>query len=623
MAENAINILKKYWGYPEFIHPQSLIIQSVLNRKDTFALLPTGGGKSITFQVPIMLMDGLCIVVSPLIALMKDQVNNLKQRGIRADLISSELTHREIEAILDNSRFGKVKLLYVSPERMQSISFLESLKTLNVAYFAIDEAHCIVEWGHDFRPSYLALKNIKEIYANTPILAITATATPQVQMEIIAQLGLQKPEIFKTSLQRKNLAYRIEPSEDKWKDILYYLNQYPGATIIFCRSRKNTYQLSQFLKESGYDADFYHARLPVAEKNKKQAEFIASDNKILVSTNAFGMGIDKPNVRLVIHEDAPDSIESYFQEVGRGGRDGKPATGILLYHKKDKKNTFKIFKTGHPSKTMFQEIIRKLYNFYQIADHEKREGQLPFSERKFREQYNLPKKKTKTVLQFLEQKKIIAIHKTQKQSLVKVLIRNYDLIKNSSEEDVVLDFIARHYGGIFKDPTPIDEYFIAVRLSVPNYFVKNALKKLNDANKIFYRDASIIKISFLEPRDDHQAKINYWKQFEALQKIKWDRLSAMHYFAQDNQRCKSQMLLRYFGEKHTARCGVCNVCAPNLQKNTIDFKSILDYISIGPRTLHEIEKEFISVNKEVLWKTLQNLLDEEKIKLKLPNTYYI
>ncbi|MXV38518.1 RecQ family ATP-dependent DNA helicase [Flavobacteriaceae bacterium Ap0902] len=623
MAETPIEILKKYWGYNEFIHPQSQIVKSVLERNDTFALLPTGGGKSITFQIPIMLMDGLCVVISPLIALMKDQVKNLKEKGIKAALISSEISKIEINAILDNCRFGKTKFLYISPERMQSQGFIASLKTLEVAYFAVDEAHCIVEWGHDFRPSYLALKNIRELYPDTPILALTATATPQVQEEIIKQLMLYKPKVFKKSLQRQNLAYRIEPSEDKWKDILYLLKRHPGSTIIFCRSRKDTYQLSKFLIENGFDADYYHARLSAVEKNQKQKDFIESDSKILISTNAFGMGIDKPNVRLVIHETAPDSIESYFQEVGRGGRDGMPATGILLYNEADKKNAFKAFKTSHPDRDTFRDIIRKLYNFYQIAEHEKREGQLPFSEKKFREQYQLHKQKTKSVLQFLERKKIITIHKTQRQSLVKILIKNYEVNDDSSIENKVLDFTARHYGGIFQNPLPIDEYFIAQRLKIPSYQVKKSLKDLHDANKIFYRDASIIKISFLEPRDDNAAKITYWKDFERLQKVKWDRLTAMHYFAQEESICKSQLLLRYFGEKNTAKCGICNICKPHVSKQELNTNQLLSYLSNQPKTLEEIERDFIHIDKKIIYHKLQYLLDEEKINLKLPNTYYI
>lgn len=623
MAENPRNILKKYWGYDDFIPPQDLIIQSILEGHDTFALLPTGGGKSITFQIPILLNDGLCLVISPLIALMKDQINNLKEKGIKAELISSELNYQDIEMILDNCRFGGVKLLYVSPERIQSKQFQEVIKTLDIVYIAVDEAHCISEWGHDFRPSYLALKTIKDILPGKPILALTATATPYIENEIIKELELEQPKVFRKTLYRRNLAYRIQRSEDKFQNLIYLLQQFPGASIVFCRTRKDTYELATFLKQQGFDADFYHARLATEDKNRKQLEFIASSSKILVSTNAFGMGIDKPNIRNVFHLTAPDGIESYIQEVGRAGRDGSSSRGILLVDDQDKKNAFKAFRSNLPKKNEFLLIINKLYNYFQIGDHEHLQGQKSFSERKLVERFDLPKRKTKVVLQFLIQQQIIDIQRSQHQSLIKILIKNFEIKDGITPKEKVLSYLARNYGGIFLDPLPIDEFYIANRLKFSGTYVKQLLKELHEAEKIFYRDASIVKISFLAPRDDNFARIKLYKHFEELQLIKWQRLQSMYFFIENEDICKSQLLLRYFGEKNTPKCGICNICQPLTSTEMLDDATILSYLATGEKTSVQLYQRFSGIDKSVLLKQMQELLDEEKINFKFPNTYSI
>lgn len=621
MAGIPREILKKYWGYDNFISPQESIIQSILDGHDTFALLPTGGGKSITFQIPILLMEGICLVVSPLIALMKDQVKNLKEKGVKAELLSSEIPHHEAEIILDNCRFGGVKLLYVSPERIQSKQFQAIIKTLNISYIAIDEAHCISEWGHDFRPSYLALRTIKEILHGIPILALTATATPYIEKEIVKELALENPKIFRKSLYRENLAYRIFPSEDKYQDLIYLLQQNPGASIVFCRTRKDTYEVATFLKKQGFDADFYHARLSTEDKNKKQLEFIQSSSKILVSTNAFGMGIDKPDIRNVFHLTAPDGIESYIQEVGRAGRDGEMARGILLLNLQDKKNAFKAFRSNLPKKNEFIKIINKLYNYFQIGEHELLEGQKSFSERKFVERFDLPKRKTQTVLQFLNQQQIIKIQRSQHQSLIKIVIKNTEIKDENSPQGKVLSYLARNYGGIFLEPLPIDEYYISNHLKFSRSYVKQLLKELHEAEKIFYRDASVIKISFLEPRDDNFIRISLYPHFENLQRIKWQRLQSMYYFIENDNICKSQLILRYFGEKNTPKCGICNICQPLTSNDTADEVSILSFLESGEKSSEQMYERFSGLDKTVLLKMLQHLLDEEKIKFKFPNTY--
>lgn len=624
MTPDAKEILKKYWGYDTFRSPQEEIIRSIISGRDTFAMLPTGGGKSLTFQIPALMLEGVCLVISPLIALMKDQLQNLLDRKIKAAFISSELTRTDIQIILDNCRFGGTKLLYISPERLQSAGFLASLETLNVSFIAIDEAHCISEWGHDFRPAYLELKKIKELFPEKPILALTATATPYIQDEIIKELHLEDPGIFKKSLERKNLAYRIVETEDKLSALTDLLRRFRGSSIVFCNTRKETYETAKFLQEQKLDADFFHARLNPEDKNRKQQDFINSDSQILVSTNAFGMGIDKPDIRNVFHLSPPQSIESYFQEVGRAGRDGEAANGFLLYNpKEDRKNALKAFRYALPKKDQFLEIIRNLYNYYQIGEFEKPEGQKAFSERDFREKYGFAKSRVKSVLNFLVQQKTIDIQRSQHQSLVKILIENRNFQDDNHMKGRVLSYLARNYAGIFHEPKPVDEFQIARNLKLSAITVKEKLKELNENDTVFYRDASIIKISFTEARDDNYARVTLYKKFESLQRIKWQRLNAMYFYADNESRCKSRLLLQYFGEKSPQNCGVCSWCRPFFNEAKPAAADILLYLKEGEKNNDALLERFRAFDRLKVLEQLQFLLDEEKIKFKLPNTYYI
>lgn len=620
MSVSATQILKTYWGFEHFLYPQEEIILSVLQGKDTFASLPTGGGKSLCFQIPILMQEGLCLVISPLIALMKDQVKNLKSKGIKAELLSSELTRQEINVLIDNCRFGGVKLLYVSPERLNAPNFIEILTSLNIRYIAVDEAHCISEWGHDFRPAYLDIKNIRTLLPETPILALTASATPMIQQEILNQLEMDDAQIFKKSLQRKNIAYRIENTENKLEELVSYLYKFPEAAIVFCRSRKETYEVAEYLKEKGFDADFFHAKIPIEEKNRKQKAFIESERKILVSTNAFGMGIDKPNVRLVVHLHAPSSIESYFQEVGRAGRDGKLATGILLYHNKDKKNAITQFKSNTSKRGEFTEIIKKLYDFFEIGEGEFPKNQKVFSEKKFRKRYELSKRKTRNILLFMEQSKLIKIHKSQRQSLVKLQLGRSEITDKSTAEDRVLSYLARHYGGIFQEPKPVDEFLISRRLNLSAAMLKEILKSLNQSESIYYRDATMVKISFLEPRENNRIQIEYWKKYKQYQQLKFKRLQEMYFFVEHNEKCKSRMLLSYFGEKHTAKCGHCNVCKAQISAD-VSPQIVLEKLENAPYTLDELNRELAAYDHHSIATVLQILLDEEKIKFTYPDLY--
>ncbi|SZD73617.1 ATP-dependent DNA helicase recQ [Candidatus Ornithobacterium hominis] len=621
MHFSAKEILKKYWGYDEFRSPQAEIIETIYSGKDCFALLPTGGGKSLCFQIPILMQKGICVVISPLIALMKDQIQQLKKRGIKAELLSSEIPLPDQERILNNCRFGKVKLLYVSPERIESEHFIERLADLNLRYFAVDEAHCISEWGHDFRPSYLRLKKLKEFSPSTPILALTATATQKTIEDIIKELQLSDCRIFRKSLERENLAYRICKTDDKMNDLLYFLRQKNESSIVFAKTREETYEWAKILNEKSFDADFFHARLSPEEKNEKQKTFIHSDQKILVSTNAFGMGIDKPNVRRVYHMHTPNTIESYFQEVGRAGRDGKFAAGILFYNERDKKNSLQSFKASNPDKNEFLTIVLKLYGYFQIANNELAEGQKGFSEKKFREVYHFHKQKVRLILQFLEKKEIIKIHKNQRQSLVKILVRNTDLPNIHQPKYHVLDYLARNFGGIFDKPQPIDEYKVSNRLKISKSLLKEYLNELNERSLIYYRDATVVKIEFLQPRDDNAAAVFWWKEFREQQLLKWKRLNDIFFFIENESVCKSQLLLRYFDEKSKRRCGICSVCKPNLFSQELEIQDLYKFVTSAVRTEIEILEGFKNFDRNLIFQSLQKLIDEEKIKFTPPNFY--
>lgn len=621
MVFSAKEILKKYWGYDDFRQPQAEIIESVFAKKDTFALLPTGGGKSLCFQIPILMQEGICVVISPLVALMKDQVYQLKKRGIEAELLSAEVLARDQERILDNCRYGKVKLLYVSPERMQSEDFVERLNFLPIKYFAVDEAHCISEWGHDFRHSYLALKSLKENFKRIPILAVTATATPRTIEDITRQLGLKDFKIFRKSLERKNLAYRVHKTNDKIAELLFYLAQEQSSSIIFTKSRRDTYELAKILIDKGFDADYFHARLSVEDKNRKQKEFIESKKKILVSTNAFGMGIDKPDVRRVYHLHIPATIESYFQEVGRAGRDGKKAEGILFYGKDDRKNDFKFFKSSNPDKREFLEIICKLYNYYQIGNGELSLGQKGFSQKKFIEIYHLNKNKVRYVLQFLEKKEIVRIYTNQRHSLVRILLESTELPTYKAKSTLLLDYLARHYGGIFYDAIAIDEYRVGVNTGIDKSSVKELLKEMNQKGWIYYRDATTVKIEFLCHRDDRGASAFLWKEFREQQLLKWKRLNDIYFYIENENICKNILLLNYFGEKKGSKCGICSVCMPDLFSREIDVDRLYQYISQDVREEKDILKKFEYIEREEIFFGLQKLIDEEKIKFTPPNYY--
>ena len=607
----AKEILKNYWGYEEFREPQEEIITSVLNRTDTLAVLPTGGGKSLCYQIPALLFPGVTLVISPLIALMKDQVNQLKTNGIPAELISSEYNQSEIIKILDATKQGKVKLLYVSPERLQSAIFIEHLRSVLLSLIAIDEAHCISEWGHDFRPAYHKIARIKQVFPSVPILALTATATNQIKQEIIQKLQLYEPRVFQSTLKRDNLSYHIVPSQDKLGDLLRYFKIRKESSIIFARNRKQTQEIAEFLIHNQIDANFFHAKLSKEEKEQRQNVWTESETQVMVATNAFGMGIDKANVRSVFHMDLPPSIESYYQEVGRAGRDGLAARGIYLYQKEDQNNAENIFKANLPSKKEFLRIANALFSHLIIGEGELHDLDYTLDIPNFSEKYKINAKTMVMFLDFLNTQGVIYQKNFAQQSTLKINISPQTADRMNHP---ILDFLQRTSPGIFMQHREISEGRISYEIGESISDVRQKLHDLKERQILEYSDRYLARFRFLVPREESLFSNKLWTIFENIQISQWKRLQAVGFYAEQTENCRERMLLAYFNEKSSENCGHCDVCKK--KKKTFELKSnVLNYISSGEKSNEEILTKFITSPKEKIVQTLQELIDESKIEV--------
>ena len=612
-------ILKKYWGYSDFRQPQKEIIDSVLSKNDTFAILPTGGGKSLCYQIPAIAFEGMTLVISPLIALMQDQIQALIKVGISAASITSQLDFEEINEVLNQCRLGKIKLLYIAPERLQSQLFINSLNELNIDLIAIDEAHCISQWGHDFRPAYLKISDIREILPKTPILALTATAIPKVQEEIISSLKLKNVRVFKTTLKRNNLIHKVKITQNELDDLYYELKRNPGSSIVFVRTRRQTYEIAQFLTEKGLNADFFHARLPDEEKKAKQEIWTKSDHQIMVSTNAFGMGIDKSNVRSIIHMDLPNSLEAYVQEAGRAGRDGLRSEAVLFLQTNEIEKIESIFKSNLPTRDEYEKIHRMFYTYLNIGENEKPEDKKEFVFFEFIQKFDLNKRKVHNVLSFLERKEVISIEENANLSRVQVYINPKSFINKQSIQLKILEILVRKYPGILSQEMPISEFKIAKALQKSVKEIKMALNELNKKEYIHYQSYDVKNIYFLRPRESNHIKNTLWKEFKELQLTQWKRLQDMIYYASQTEICRERLILKYFGEKAKQNCGVCDVCLKN--KVEINPKEILNFLNDSPKDLSTITLEFIQFPKAKVLETLEYLANEELIESVGINTY--
>jgi len=580
-------ILQQYWGYESFRALQEEIIQSALDKVDTLALLPTGGGKSICFQVPTLAQEGLCLVVSPLIALMKDQVENLKKRNIKAAAIFSGMQKREIDATLDNCIYGHTKFLYLSPERLATAMFKERLKKMRVSLVAIDEAHCISQWGYDFRPAYLNIAELRNALPNVPFLALTASATPRVQQDIKDKLLFgREHNTFQKSFTRKNLSYSVFYEENKPQKLLHILKNVQGCGIVYVRSRKRTQQIAQTLKKQGIRADFYHAGLSPSIRNSKQNAWMSDNTRIMVCTNAFGMGIDKPNVRVVVHIDIPQSLEAYYQEAGRGGRDGKRAFAVLLYDKGDLKDLETWVNMGFPPRAAIKKTYQSLANYYKIAIGAGQDQSFPFNLGKFCKIYKLKATETFSSLKVLQENNYINTNDAFEQSSRLMFLINreeiYKIEVSHRRLQPYIKGILRTYGGTFEDYVSIKEGELARNLRTSVAYVKNALLYMHKHKLIDYvPQTDEPKLTFTLPRANANNLIIDQKILDFRKKVQLQNIAGIIAYTENKIKCRSKKLVTYFGEFDANNCGICDVCLrrKKLALNDSKFEKITTVIN--------------------------------------------
>ena len=567
----ALEILEKYWKHDAFREPQEEIINSVLEGKDTFALMPTGGGKSICFQVPAMMQDGICLVISPLIALMRDQVQNLQNKGIKAIALTGGIHQDEIIDLLDNCQFGNFKFLYLSPERLQNDWILERIKNLPINLIAIDEAHCVSQWGHDFRPAYLKIVQLKEFFPKVPFLALTASATLKVKEDIITQLKLNNPQVFAKSFYRDNIAYMVFEIEDKFHLLQQILTKNPEPSIIYVTNRKSCSETVHQLESLGFTATFYHGGLTSKDKEKHMKLWMEEKVQVMVATNAFGMGIDKANVKTIIHLHLPQNLENYYQETGRAGRNGEKAFGILLNNPSDVLHAEAQFLSVLPDKPFLNLVFLKLCSFFQIAYGEGIDEQFSFNLNQFCSKYNFPILKTYNALQFLDRQGVISLSQEFSEKInIQFIIPSKEVIRymilNPNDEEIVLT-ILRTYPGVYDLQTAFNPTLIAKKSNSNEKIVLSLLEKLKEKQIIdMIAKNNDAMITFNEVREDDRTINRVSKHLETQNKLKTEQLQAVLQYSKDIKTCKNKLLMQYFGETITADCGICSFCISKNKK---------------------------------------------------------
>lgn len=619
MADKYQEILRTYWGYPDFRGIQRDIIESITSGKDTLGLMPTGGGKSITFQVPALSQEGVCIVVTPLIALMKDQVQHLKERGILAEAIYTGLSRSEIIKILENCIFGDIKFLYVSPERLASEIFQTKLRHIKVSFITVDEAHCISQWGYDFRPSYLEISKIREMKPEAPILALTATATPSVVDDIQQQLHFAQPNVYKMSFARKNLAYVVRETADKTQEMLHILKCTEGSAIVYVRSRKRTKEVALLLNQQNISATFYHAGLAPDVKDCRQKEWQADETRVMVATNAFGMGIDKPDVRMVIHIDCPDSLEAYFQEAGRAGRDGLKAYAVLLYNNGDDHKLQKRIADNFPEKEYIKDVYEHLAYFFQVAVGSGMGSTFMFDIAKFCFTYKFFPTRVDAALRLLERSGYIHYEDNPDgKPRVKFNISRNDLylLENlSPKEDAVITALLRNYGGLFTDYGYIDESLLERVSELNKQQLYMVLKNLSMRHIIsFIPRRKDPYITYTQNRVDGFRVIIPTSVWEVRKEQFTKHIESILNYAKNDKVCRSRQLLLYFGEETSAKdcCGICDVCANNRTDKKHAEQAILALLEDGRH--HSIEEiKNLKHDSEIIKQALEELVEENQV----------
>ena len=560
-----LSILRQYWGYDSFRGIQQDIIESIGSGKDTLGLMPTGGGKSVTFQVPALAMDGMCLVITPLIALMKDQVRHLREQNIRALTIYAGMTRSEINQIFDNAIFGDYKFLYVSPERLETEMFRQRLKQMHISMIVVDESHCISQWGYDFRPSYLHIAEIRDYMPEVPILALTATATPEVVTDIQKQLHFRKENVFRMSFERTNLAYVVRQIDDKRGELLHILRSVSGSAIIYVRNRKRTKEVAEMLQHERISATYYHAGLEQVQRDMRQREWQEGKCRVIVATNAFGMGIDKPDVRLVIHIDLPDSIEAYFQEAGRAGRDGKKSYAVMLYNAADLTTLRRRVAESFPEKDYIREVYEKLQFYYQMAMGDGLGCVKEFKIDDFCVKFKLFPVQADSALRILTQAGYITYTDEQQRGsrLMFTLQRDdlYRLHQLSDEADRLIQTTLRCYTGLFSDYAYIDEELLALRTYLTHDQVYQIFRHLSQQHIVSYIPAkSTPYIIYTRERVDKERLVIPATVYEERKERMKKRIDEMINYVQNEVTCRSRLLLKYFGEENSHECGLCDVC---------------------------------------------------------------
>jgi len=617
-------ILHKYWGYTAFRPLQEEIIQAVLDQKDTLALLPTGGGKSICFQVPALAQDGICIVISPLIALMQDQVAQLQKRGISAVAIYSGMSARQIDILLDNCIYGDTKFLYISPERLKTDLFLARAKQMNINLIAVDEAHCISQWGYDFRPSYLAIKEFKDLFPAVTCLALTASATPPVKQDILEKLALKNPQIFQKSFSRANLSYSILWDDLKEQKLVQMIQKVGGSCIIYARNRRKTQEIAQILSEQGISASFYHAGLALDLRKSKQEDWIQNKFQCMVATNAFGMGIDKPDVRLVVHLDLPDSLEAYYQEAGRAGRDEKKAFAVIIAQENDIIELHSQWEKSYPTTETIKKTYQALSNYLQIAEGSGEMTSYDFDWQEMCRRFQLPTSETFYALKTLESEGLLLMSEAmQNPSKIKIKVSATELydfqIRNEKFESII-KFLLRQYGGnLYTQFVTISEASISQLFKSPLADIERTLLLLEKFEMIEYeKQNGLPKLTLLAPRANLENLPIIWNSYLAKKERSRTKIDAIESYVRQNQICRTIKIVAYFGETLSQTCGICDICIQKKhdktgksypEGNEQERKLICQYLKNGPMKLQDLVDCLRPLSRSEATKVIQYSLE--------------